>query len=62
MNDIAVKNDNLREIDAKVVLDELNKIGSPVLGEYVFCMECGTKIKKSDKFCINCGAENVYSK
>lgn len=53
----------LQEINIVSAFSVLNE-GRPQmhLDEYIYCLECGTKIKKSDRFCINCGTENIYSK
>ena len=64
MNEITLNaTSELQEIDIRAALKALSKNDKKAqLDEYIFCLECGTKIKKSDRFCINCGTENIYSK
>ena len=61
--DKAAKTSEMKEIDAKMVLNILSKSSSnTIIGDFVYCMECGTKIKRSDRFCLNCGTENMFLK
>lgn len=64
MNEIiAEPSKGLSEINIKVVFDALgNDEERLLLGEEIFCLECGAKIKKTDRFCLSCGKENIYAK